>query len=272
MRYKILAILSSLCMSFCLVIPVFAKDTPLGYSLVEDGADLLSDEEESELLNRLETIQSEQNMDVVVVSVHSLQGKSATAFADDFFDYNGYGQNDSRDGILFLISMDERQWAISTSGLGITYFTDAGLDYMTDRFMDDVRSGDYFDAFMEFASLSEKFIVHAKKDSPYDVGHMPKHLNPMVTIVEVIVCFGIAFAYGFYERGKLKTIVQNKAAMDYMVQDEMNLHTRQDHFLNEVITSHVIESDTNNGGSSGGGSSTHTSSSGSSHGGSSGSF
>ena len=66
--------------------------------------------------------------------------------------------------------------------------------------------------------------------------------------------------------------VQNKAAMDYMVQDEMNLHTRQDHFLNEVITSHVIESDSNNGGSSGGGSSTHMSSSGSSHGGSSGSF
>lgn len=272
MKQKILAILSSLCISLCLVVPAFAKQTPLGYSLVEDGADLLSDEEEIELLNKLETIQEEQNMDVVVVTINSLEGKTATEYADDFYDYNEYGQNESRDGILFLISMDERQWAITTTGLGISYFTDAGQSYMTDRFMEDISSGNYFDGFMEYASLAEKFIIQAKEDQPYDVGHMPKHLNPVVTIVEIGVCFGLAFAYGFYEKGKLKTIVKNNAAMDYLLKDEMNLHTHHDRFVNEVVTSHVIESNTTNGGTSSGGSSTHTSSSGTSHGGSSGSF
>ena len=270
MRQKLLSILTSLVVSFGCMIPAFAVDTPLGYSLVEDGADLLTSEEESELLSKLETIQSEQNMDVVVVTVNSLEGKTATAYADDYFDYNGYGQNESHDGILFLISMSERKWAISTTGIGITYFTDAGLDYMTDRFMSDVSDGNYFDAFMEYASLAEKFIVHAKEDQPYDLGHMPKHLNPVVTIIEIVVCFGLALMYCFYEKKKLKTIVENNAAMDYIVQDKVNIHTHNDMFVNQIVTSHVIQSSSS--GSGGGGSSTHVGSSGTSHGGSSGRF
>ena len=251
-----------------MVVPVFATDTPLGYSLVEDQADLLTDEEEAELLDTLETIQADHNMDVAVVTVYSLEGKTATEYADDFFDYNGYGQNESHDGILFLLGMDERKWAITTTGLAIPYFTDAGQAYMTDQFMSEISDGNYFDGFMQFANLCEKFIVQAETDEPYDVGNLPKHLSLMTVSIEIVVCFTFALAYCYYEKSKLKTIRENEAAMEYIKEGSVDITVRQDRFINQIVTSRVIPK--NN--SSEGGSSTHTSSSGTSHGGSSGSF
>ena len=95
-----------------------------------DEAGLLTGSEGSDLLDQLNEISERQQVDVVVVTVDSLEGASATEYADDFYDLNGYGFGDEGDGILLLISMEERDWAISTSGFGITAFTDAGLEYL----------------------------------------------------------------------------------------------------------------------------------------------
>ena len=73
------------------------------------------------------------------------------AYADDFYDYNGYGYGDSRDGILLLISMEERDWRISTCGYGITVFTDAGQEYISDKFLPYLSDGDYSEAFTKYA-------------------------------------------------------------------------------------------------------------------------
>ena len=93
---------------------------------VVDMADLLSDSEESSLLFKLDEISERQQFDVVVVTVGSLDGKTPTAYADDFYDYNGYGFGAEYDGVLLLVSMEERDWRISTCGYGITALTDAG--------------------------------------------------------------------------------------------------------------------------------------------------
>lgn len=94
--------------------------------------DLFTADEETELLSKLDEISERQKCDVAVVTVEGLEGKTPEAYADDFYDYNGYGYGEERDGIIFLISMEERKWQISTCGFGITAFTDAGQEYMAD--------------------------------------------------------------------------------------------------------------------------------------------
>jgi len=56
-----------------------------------DQADLLSSSEERALLKELDEVSERLGFDVVVVTAMTLGGKSPRAYADDFFDYNGYG-------------------------------------------------------------------------------------------------------------------------------------------------------------------------------------
>ena len=39
-------------------------------------------------------------MRLAVVTVNSLEGKTAEAYADDYYDYNGYGYGENDDGLF----------------------------------------------------------------------------------------------------------------------------------------------------------------------------
>lgn len=122
MKKRFSAVFAAILLLFILSLPAFAaSDQPL---LVDD-ADLLTDHEESVILATLNTVSKKQQADIVIVTVDSLDGKTATEYADDFYDEHGYGYGSEKDGALLLIGMDDQQWAISTCGFGITALTDA---------------------------------------------------------------------------------------------------------------------------------------------------
>ena len=56
-----------------------------------DDADLRTEHEESVILATLNTVSKKQQADIVIVTVDSLDGKTATEYADDFYDEHGYG-------------------------------------------------------------------------------------------------------------------------------------------------------------------------------------
>ena len=171
MRKVSVSLLMILCLVLAAVIPACtarAASDP-GLARLVDDADILTDDEEEEILERLDRISQEQECDVLVYTADSLQGKTATAFADDYYDENGYGYGPARDGILLMVCMEDRDWAISTCGYGITAFTDAGQEYMMDRVLPYLSSGDYDEAFMTYADMSEDLLKQARAGEPYDV-------------------------------------------------------------------------------------------------------
>lgn len=240
-----------------------------------DMADLLSDEEEADLSGLLDEISRRQQVDVVVVTVDSMEGASAMVYADDFYDYNGYGYGDGRDGILLLISMDERDWYISTCGFGITALTDAGREYISEIFVNDLSMGDYAAAFTSFAKLCDNFLTQAKTGEPYDVDFLPK--EPFEPFLSLVTAFAIAFVIALIStgimKGQLKTVHSQTAADNYMKQDSMKLTRKNDLFLYKKVDRRRRETASSSGSSSSsGGSRTHTSSSGTTHGGGGGKF
>lgn len=239
-------------------------------SRLVDNANLLTDGEVEELTVKLDEISERQQLDVVIITVEELgEGHTPTSLADDLFDYSGFGMGETRDGILLLLSMAERDWAISTTGYGIQVFTDAGQKYMTDNFLKYLSNGDYFEGFSAFADLSDEFITQARTDKPYDSGNMPKEpLSPMWILYSVIGGVVIAYIATTIMKRNLKTVAGVSEAENYFISDSLNMSESKDLFLYDVVTRQLIPK--NN--SSSGGSSTHTSSSGSSHGGSSGKF
>lgn len=128
MKKKIAGVLLICLLVPALILPAAAQSIPEERQAerLVDAAGLLSADDAAELLKKLDEISERQACDVVIVTVNSLEGKTPTAYADDFFDYTGYGYGENDDGILFLISMEERDWAISTYAFGVVAFTDAG--------------------------------------------------------------------------------------------------------------------------------------------------
>ena len=64
---------------------------------VVDEANLLSASEEKRLLDKVNEISERQNCDVVIVTVYDIGSKTPNEYADDFFDYNGYGKGKNAD-------------------------------------------------------------------------------------------------------------------------------------------------------------------------------
>lgn len=267
--FSLFAILT---LSAIFMFPAFAAgDMPR----LMDMADLLSDDEESDLSSLLDEISKRQQVDIVVVTVDSMEGASAVVYADDYYDYNGYGYGDERDGILLLISMDERDWHISTHGFAITALTDAGQEYISEIFLNDLSMGDYAAAFTRFAGLCDDFITQARTGEPYDTDHLPN--EPFEPLLSLVTAFAIAFIIALIStgimKGQLKTVRSQTAADNYTKQDSMKLTKKSDLFLyKKVDRLEKTESSSSSSSSSSGGSQTHTSSSGATHGGSGGKF
>lgn len=259
------------CAFFLFGIPSSAADLPR----LVDQADLLTDSEESALSDRLDEISERHQFDVVVVTVDSLEGETAVVYADYFYDYNGYGFGDERDGILLLISMEERDWCISTTGYGITAFTDAGQAYISERFVTDLSVGDYAAAFTNFAVLCDAFITQADTGEPYDIDHLPQEPFDLVwnLAVALIIAFVISLIVTGIMRGQLKTVHSQSEADNYIKQGSMHLTRKNDLYLyRHVDRRKKAENNSSTRSGNPGGSQTHKSSSGTTHGGSSGKF
>ncbi|MGI6072856.1 MAG: TPM domain-containing protein [Lachnospiraceae bacterium] len=239
--------------------------------LLVDGADLFTPEEESRILAGLEALKSEHSMDFVVVTTNDTGGKSNTAFADDYYDYNGY----SSDGVLLLINMDsaQREYRLSTTGAGITAFTDYGIEYVLDEMYPDMASGDYAGAVDEFIEAADWLVDQYEAGTPYDVPPEPERpagLKGFDWIKGVLIALavgagaGIAVTQGL--KAQHKTVRKQVAAASYMVPGSLNLTNSSDTFLYRNVTHVPIpKKDPPSGG--GGGSSIHIGSSGVSHGG-----
>ena len=172
-----------------------------------------------------------------------------------------------------LLSMEDRDWAISTHGFAITAFTDAGQNYMTDHFLSYISDGEYAQGFQKYAELCDQFLTQAKEGEPYDTDNLPKGSVAFVWLpIDIVIGCIIAFFRAQGKKKRLKTVRKKVSARDYIVQGSLKARTNREILLNRTVSSRDISSSDDSSSGSGGGSSTHTSSSGETHGGSSGKF
>ncbi len=235
-----------------------------------DAAGLLTASEADALEARLDEVSQRQNMDTVIITMDSLEGENSLDLADDFFDYNGFGMGEARNGILLLIAMDEGEWAISTSGYGITAFTDAGQKYMSDEFVKEFKNDRFYSGMNLFVDRVDEFVSQARSGEPYDVKNLPK--KPLSPVWYLLSLGGGALGgktvTGSMKRD-LKSVSKQKVAGNYLINTTMIPSKTKDLYLYNIINRTPKPKSS---GGSGGGSTTHTSSSGRVHGGSSGKF
>ncbi len=245
-----------LCLSLLAAFFVVSVNAESKNRLVDD-ANLLDKQEEKDITERLDEISEKYEIDVIILTVDSTNYKSPMDYADDYFDYNGYGYGNSRDGILLLISIEERDWWISTSGKAIDFFSDSRIDSIGNAMSDDLSHGYYRDAFEIFADECEYYIDGELNGFPFNFA-FNIGLSLIVGILVALITTGIM-------KSKLKTVRAKSAANDYVKKGSMVVTVSRDLFLYRTI--HRVARPKNNGSGS-----SHRSSSGRSHGGGGGKF
>ena len=269
------AVLAALMLLVALAVPAFAADGFADrYYRMSDSAQLLTEDEDNELEASLEELSVRQRFDVVIATIDSLEGVDYTgmeAYADDLYDSCQFGYGANRDGVLLLISKGDRKWHISTSGYGITAFTDAGIQYLGQQMTPDMADGDYAAAFRTFIRWTDKYVTAAREGHPYDVNNMPHEpLSMMYLGLALVIGLVTALIVTGVMKSQLKSVAPQRDASGYVRQGSMRLTNQRDYFLYRDV--HRTERPKASDSGDSGGSSTHTSSSGSTHGGGGGSF
>ena len=248
----------------------FSVSSAAGKKSVIDDAGLLKASDEKKLDKKIKNIQKDK-FDVVILTVKSLDGKSAQDYADDYYDNNDYGLDNEKSGVLFLVSKGDRKYHISTKGAGIKAFTDYGIGRIKEEIKPYLSDGDYFDACDEFLNITKNFVKAYKDGTPYDTDN-PYNEEIDYVILEVIalvIAFVIALISVGIMRLRMNTAKPKGTAMEYIKKGSFKLTSEKDIFMYSTVTKTAKPKDNDN---SAGGSTTHVSSSGSEHGGGGGSF
>lgn len=285
MNKKIVSILFAFVLCFCMVLPAFAvtDSTEINgfadeYSRVIDYAGVIPQQEEDKLVEQFDEIANRQKVDIVICFANSLDGKRTSDYAEALYEKNNYGYGENKDGIMLLVSFENRDWYIATRGYAIQAFTDAGIQYIGNQIKGDLGEGNYYAAAEYFGRLCDEFITDAKNGNVYDEpmgavddGDDGSVLPPPVWIlISIAVGVVIAFIIVGSMKRKLHTVNMQAAANNYLKNGSLNITESNDIFLYSNVTKTAKPQD--NDSNSGSGSSTHESSSGNTYGGGGGTF
>lgn len=226
-----------------------------------DNAGVLSENEEDSLLDSMTALSDKYGTDVIIVTTVNTGGKSNRDYADDFYDYGGYGLGAGYDGILLLVNFGSgRGWYISTYGSAIDDFSDADIEKIGDNIKTYLSGGEYFAAFNKYLDMIEY---------PLSGKALPRKTSE--TFFYIGVCFVVGLVTAFVStsvmRSKMNPVKCSSAANNSVVNGSFNLTGSGDYFLYKTVTKTARPKPASSSGSS-----VHKSSSGRSHGGGGGKF
>ena len=237
---------------------------------IYDYANLLTGDEESNLKSSIKSAIEKTNLDIVAVIIDDNDYSSAMDYAEHFYYNNDFGFNASKDGIILLIDMDNRELWIATSGEGQLLFDDARIEEMLDNMTSYISADDFKSGINSFIEDVENYheLGNPKSNKDYyidDDGNMvrKKSVNWVITAIGSVIISGITI---WILIAKHKMIVAAKYANQYIDDKNTKLYTPIDTFLTTYTSTVKINRDSGGSGRSGG-SSTHRGAGGRSFGG-----
>ena len=216
---------------------------------VYDYAQVLSVEEELNLKKEIDLFIANHNMDMALVTVKYHEKIDTMNYADDFYDYNGFGIGNNHDGLIFVIDFTFGYTDIwmSTTGKAIQMYTDSRIDSILDSVAAQKNNG-YYKMFNTFVKRSNEF---ANMGIPSYGTKEKGQINWLYIFILSSVIPSIIILILI---GKNKMVKVATHATQYLVKNSVVINKRSDRF----ITTHTTSVRINDSSSSGGGSRSST--------------
>ena len=169
MKRRIITILLALCLLVALAIPAMAaggNNAKMDY--VTDIAGVLSDGEKTALNSKSAELAEKYECGVYLLIVEDYTELTSNLggirdCAEGFYTANKLGWGADRNGVLLMLSMDGRDYALIAHGsLGNTVFSDAGKDILANAFLDNFKNDDWYGGCSDYLTQSGAMLGRAQ--------------------------------------------------------------------------------------------------------------
>ena len=230
---------------------------------IYDFAELLTEEEEKQLYDKVKEFIANTNLDFAIVTINTNVKDSTQEYADDFYDYNDF----SIDGLAFVIDMQNRIFYISTAGKAMLYYDDYRIEYILSALDQEMYNHEYFNACNTLISQLTEYYNHGFPDNADKyvvIGTQIYRKTPYLLLSIIAVVSATIGTLILALRNKKIKLATN--SNDYFDNKSFEITKDTKEFISSNTSRvYIPPADSGGGGSSGGG--FHSGSSGASHGG-----
>lgn len=213
---------------------------------VTDSAGILTAEEAASLEATAQALSSQYGCGVYAVTVDDFTTYTQEGVyecATEIFQYYDLGYGDTRDGVLLLLSMEDRDYALISHGdFGNAAFTDYGKDVLSEEFIDNFGDDDWYGGFSDYLTMVGTMMEAAQNGEPVDVGSdigggsVLKGLPPAIFfgfVVAIVICLNF--------KNKMKTARKATAAQEYVTPNGVRLIVQEDRYTHTTQIRENIE-------------------------------
>lgn len=219
---------------------------------VNDFADILTDQEEALLTAYAEEVAEDYGCGVYLLLVDDYTQYAWDVFEAAYTVYhnNALGVGPGRDGVLLLLSMNERDFAFFVYGERAEYaLDDYGQLQLEEAMLDDLAENRWYDGLEDFVGYCGYALEQAENGEPVRESLVPYYLCAWIlaAVVGAVVCL---ILYSQMKTANVKT-----QAHDYISEGGLNLTRTGDIFTHNTVRRRKIESGSSgsSGSRSGGG-------------------
>ena len=242
---------------------------------IEDGADILSDEEEENLLGQAEEVFSETGFEIRLVTVDDTGGRTTQTFAENYFENMTDDGPAEAAGEVCVIDMDNREYYLATSGEVRYYINDDRLDTLLDNAGEYISDGDYAGTLSSMLDdtlacyhkgIADGTRIYNEDTGESEVYHRPRSITKG-KIAGALAAAAAAFLAVFAGvKGSYSMRFEKGDGFQTRENVRLDLTRKTDLLVNHIVTSRRLPRD-NDSHSGGPTSTTHTTSGGYSAGG-----
>lgn len=218
-RTRSFIVCACLSLLLCMVTLVHAQttyhkaipDLPSQPRLVNDFADMMSNDEENLLEAKLENYEKESSNEICIVTVNDLDGMDVSEFAIELGRKWDIGKASKKNGVLVLASKNEHKINISPGyGLsGVLPDITCGR-IIREQMVPDFKNGNFYSGFDNAASA----LIQASKGE-YTSDEVPvQRISPAFVLLMILFFMGLVF-FMFYLRRNSKNIYVSRRGYKY---------------------------------------------------------
>ena len=182
--------------------PVLAEDDeyPTLMNWVTDNANVLLLQEELDIEALCIEVFEEKGAEIAVLTVNTTHPDEISMFALRTFEKNALGQEGKDDGVLLMVSTDNRAWRIEV-GYGLEgVLPDSLVGNIADKYLvSDLERGDYYSGLLyTVAFLGREILDHYEEGEPpeddgdqYPISWLPLTWGQLILVIVIFVVIAL---------------------------------------------------------------------------------